>query len=169
MLASGSALADSWTVGLVGGSQAVRDYWISDSQGWIRVHVSPRRGLFRPQQVVGGPALETLSGNRLTLLTLTDRSLFSSFFHCDLGANGLVDLGSEWVGMSIFPVRGSKLRSSEQFWANIQPETREQIEKTADQDQKFGNFIGQLDLGDMIPEPEERIISSITQGSQVSQ
>ena len=49
-----------------------KDDWVETEEAWVRVHAKPRKSLFSPVGVKGGPDLEDIEDARCTFVTYDD-------------------------------------------------------------------------------------------------
>ena len=81
----------------------MKDHWRHepDEGGWVRVHVKPRRSLFTPAGVAGGPEAGRLTHSRRTVVTRADEP--TEIVDDDwVGPDAHRLLPREWVGETWF-------------------------------------------------------------------
>ena len=82
-----------------------RDYWIEETDRWIRRHVQPRRLLFHPGSAHGGPDLYEIQNDRTTIFDDQPQRREDQWNHRE--SQDLVGTKS-WTGRTVFMKKGAE-------------------------------------------------------------
>ena len=97
-----------------------KDDWVETEEAWVRVHAKPRKSLFSPVGVKGGPDLEDIEDARCTFVTYDDDT--EETIEDEYSEHSILD--RTWTGFTVFIKVGAvdairaRDEAAEEQWAS---------------------------------------------------
>ena len=104
------------------------DRWVPAGHQWLRIHSLPRKRLFNPNGVDGGPGIDNISAWRTTHLYFRNGSV-RSITDDWTGENADRSEGIEWTGVTVLTLASAPLSVPDLLLAPNADETGNPVEQ----------------------------------------